>query len=240
MGQFIFTTNSGGGGGGNVYPFQLPITPFAPAPIALNGLLYTREFTPPGAGEACLCFLSNAGVEYVLTPGYNQDFAPMVMSELAIIPAVQANKGLLYTKDVSGQPQLFYLTDAAVEYQITPPSGGGGNTLIPTGIVDPAAAPYVVQPGTLAILQYTAVDSTITFANGVDDGDRIGVVGYYGGGATPGKINIDRGTNISSSTWNPTNKWLEYADGEFKALTFVWSGPLLFWILESASIYNTV
>jgi hypothetical protein len=46
------------------------------------------------------------------------------------------------------------------QFIFTTNSGGGGgvgNNLIPTDIVDPAAAPYVVQPGTLAQLAFSGV-----------------------------------------------------------------------------------
>jgi hypothetical protein len=281
--------------------------------------------------------MSNAGVEYVLTPGYNQDFAPVVMSEVAIIPAVQANKGQIYAKDVAGVSQLFYLADDATEtqltppnaatypfecpetatpapvvnvgkvyskdvagvsqlfyladdatetqltppgaatypfqcpetvtpapvanvgkvyskdaagvsqlfyladngteYQVTPPSPGGVGTLVVATIVDPAAGPVVVLPGTLVPLFLSAVDSTITFANGVNDGDRAAAVCYFSGGPTGGKIFINRGLNISSSMWNPANLYLDYTPGQLKAITFVWSNFYLFWALESASVY---
>jgi len=154
-----------------------------------------------------------------------------------VADAITTIKGRLYAK--AGE-LYFRKSGNGTIYQLTPPGGGGGgNNLIPTDIVDPADAPYVVQKGTLALLFFSTVESTVTFANGTTDGDRIGVVGYYGGGSTPAKINIDRGTNISSSCWNPANKWLQYADGEFKALTFVWSAINNFWVLESASVYNT-
>lgn len=150
---------------------------------------------------------------------------------------VTSIKGRLYAK---GGELYFRKSGNGTVYQLTPTGGGGGgNNLIPTDIVDPAAAPYVVQPGTLAVLFFSAVESTVTFANGVADGDRIGIVGYFGGGPSGAKINLDRAGNISSSAWNPENKWLQYADGEFKALTFVWSAINLFWVLESATIFNT-
>lgn len=154
-----------------------------------------------------------------------------------VADAITTIKGRLYAK--AGELYWRKPSNGTI-YQLTPTGGGGGgNNLIPTDIVDPAAAPYVVQPGTLVPLFFSAVDSTVTFANGVTDGDRAGVVGYYGGGSTPGKINIDRGTNISSSMWNPTNKYLQYNDGQFKALTFVWSAINSFWCLESASVFDT-
>jgi len=127
--------------------------------------------------------------------------------------------------------------DGSVAEITIPGGGGGGNNLIPTDIVDPAAAPYVVQSGTLALLFFSDTTSTVTFANGSADGARIGVVGYYGGGAPEGVINIDRGSNISSSCWNPANKYLAYDPGNLKALTFVWSSINSFWVLASASVY---
>jgi len=143
--------------------------------------------------------------------------------------------GQLYSK----VGNLFWRKPASgTIYQLTPGGGGGGgNNLLPTDIVDPTAAPYVVQPGTLVPLFVSAVNSTITFANGVADGDRAGCVCYFGGGPTGGKITIDRGTNISSSMWNPAHQYLDYTPGELKAITFVWSTINSFWCLESASIY---
>lgn len=75
-------------------------------------------------------FAGKLTVDGAIDPTY------LVLNEQAGNPTNAANKGYLFTKDVSGITQLYYMTDAGTAYQMTPNTGGGltvGTTAIASG-----------------------------------------------------------------------------------------------------------
>jgi len=89
-----------------------------PDPLELSGKLYTKV----DAGVTQLYFQADNGTVYQVTPGGGAAVYPFQLPETAT-PAPLANNGKLYSKDVAGVSQLFFLDDAGTETQLTPPVG---------------------------------------------------------------------------------------------------------------------
>lgn len=70
------------------------------------------------------------GADGTIRPAVSVDGTPLVLNEQPSAPSTEALKGKLYSKDVSGGTEFFYLDAAGNEVQLTEagaPAGGGGS-----------------------------------------------------------------------------------------------------------------